>query len=357
MIKITPKKPFVTRDEIARAAGVSSATVSYVVNSGPRPVAPETRTKVLEAIERLDYRPNAVARSLRLQKTSTLGLILPDTLNPYFAEVARGIEKYAFENGYTVSLCHSDYSVEREIEYVNVMQDERAAGVIWFPATADPKPGLMLAGYKIPMVVLDRKVSGLDCPSIVADNYKGSCLATQYLIDLGHREIGFIARPFDLQHSQERIKGFIETLRENGLSVDPTHIVKGGFHLEDGRAASFQLFDQHPTITAIFAYNDLMAIGALRAAYERSLRVPQELSIVGFDDLPQARFTCPALTTVQQPKFEMGKKGAELLLDLINGKSVPKESLKPLKVQLVVRESAGAAPQSSERHPPIPRLG
>jgi len=337
-------KKQVTRNDVATAAGVSPATVSYVINNGPRPVAPETHQKVLDVIQSLGYRPNEVARSLRLRRTSTLGLILPDTLNPYFSEVVRGVEQYAFDYGYTVILCHSDYSVEREIQYVNVMQAERAAGVIWFPATADPKPALMLADYGIPMVVLDRTVSGIDCPSVLADNYKGGCLATQYLIDLGHRNIGCIARPFELQHSQERVRGFEETLDKNGLLVDPTRIVRGGFRLEDGRTAAIQLMDQHPTITAIFAYNDFMAIGALRAAYERSLRVPQDISIVGFDDIPQAKFTNPALTTVQQPKLEMGKKGAELLLNLINGKPTLKEGLKPLAVQLVIRESAGNEP-------------
>jgi len=342
-----PINKHVTRDDVAKVAGVSPATVSYVVNNGPRPVSAETRQKVLDVIHESGYTPNAVARSLRLQKTTTLGLILPDTLNPYFAEVARGVEQYAFENGYTLILCHSDYSIEREIQYVNVLQSERVAGVIWFPATSDPKPALMLADYEINLVVLDRNVSGIDCPSIVADNYKGGCLATQHLIDLGHRDIGCIARPFDLEHSQERIKGFMATLRENGLPVDPTRIVKGGFRLEDGRTATFHLLDEHPTITAIFAYNDFMAIGALRAAHERSLRIPQDISIVGFDDLPQAQFTYPTLTTIQQPKFEMGKQGAKLLLDLINGKSPSKQGLKPLNVKLVVRESTGARPQSS----------
>jgi LacI family transcriptional regulator len=300
-----PIKKNVTRNDVATAAGVSPATVSYVVNNGPRPVATETHQKVMDVIQELGYKPNALARSLRLQRTSTLGLILPDTSNPYFAEVVRGVEQYAFEYGYTVILCHSDYSVEREIQYVNVLHAERAAGVIWFPATADPKPALMLADYEIPMVVLDRTVPGIKCPSVLADNYKGACLATQYLIDLGHRDIGCIARPFDLQHSQERVKGFLATLSENGLFVDPPRIVKGGFRLEDGRIAALQLFDQYPTITAIFAYNDFMAIGAMRAAHERSLRIPQDLSIVGFDDIPQAQFTCPALTSVQLPKLEM----------------------------------------------------
>lgn len=337
-------KKNITRNDVAQAAGVSPATVSYVINNGPRPVAHETYQHVVEVIQELGYRPNAVARSLRLQRTSTLGLILPDTSNPYFAEVIRGVEQYAFDRGYTVILCHSDYSAEREIQYVNVLQAERAAGVIWFPATSDPKPAQMLADYEIPVVVLDRTVPGLSCPSVLADNYRGACLATQYLIDLGHRDIGCIARPYDLQHSQERVRGFLATLRQNGLSVDPPRIVKGGFRLEDGRVAAHQLLDEHPNLTAIFAYNDFMAIGAMRAAHERSLRVPEDLSIVGFDDIPQAKFTCPALTSVQQPKMEMGRIGAELLLKLIDTGTLSNGGLKPLKVQLVVRESAGNGP-------------
>ena len=331
----------VTRDDVAKAAGVSPATVSYVVNNGPRPVSAETRQKVLDVIHKSGYKPNAVARSLRLQKTTTLGLILPDTLNPYFAEVARGVEQYAFENGYTLILCHSDYSIEREIQYVNVLQSERVAGVIWFPATGDPKPALMLADYEINLVVLDRNVSGIDCPSIVADNYKGGCLATQHLIDLGHRDIGCIARPLELQHSQERIKGFMATLSENGLPVDPTRIVKGGFRLEDGRTATFKLLDEHPTITAIFAYNDFMAIGALRAAHERSLRIPQDISIVGFSDGSFSGITDPNLTSVDQHGYEMGTTAAEILFNRIlssEEKYIPE--IKVLQADLIIRGSS-----------------
>jgi LacI family transcriptional regulator len=334
------KKP-VTRNEVAKAAGVSTATVSYVINNGPRPVAPETYQRVTEVIHKLGYKPNAVARSLRLQRTSTLGLILPDTSNTYFAQVTRGVEQYAFEQGYTVILCHSDYSADRELQYVNVLQAERAAGVIWFPATADPKAGQLLVEYEIPTVILDRTVAGVPCPSVLADNYGGGRLAAQHLIDLGHRDIGCIARPFDLQHSQERVRGFLDTLQKNGLAVDPARVVKGGFSMEDGRTAAHQLCDQYPTISAIFAYNDFMAIGAIRAAHERSVRVPEDLSIVGFDDIPQAQFTYPALTSIQQPKLAMGRSGAALLISLVEGKPAPKHNSKPLKVQLIIRESSG----------------
>jgi len=337
-----PKKA-VTRNEVAQLAGVSPATVSYVVNNGPRPVAPATRQRVLQAIEQLGYQPNALARNLRLQRTSTLGLILPDTHNPYFAEVARGVEQIAFERGYTVMLCHSDYSLERELHYVHVLYAERAAGVIWFPATADSEPALRLADYGVPLVILDRVAPGTQAPCVLADNFRGGFLAAQHLLELGHTRIGCIARPLALHHSQERIRGFQAALRQAGLPPDDAPIVKGGYRLEDGRAAAFQLLELSPPPSAIFAYNDLMAIGALRAAHERGWHVPRELSIVGFDDIPQAAFTCPALTTVRQPKLDMGRRGAQLLLDLVEEQLSSAQAEVPLQVQLVIRESTAPA--------------
>jgi LacI family transcriptional regulator len=323
---------------------VSVATVSHVVNE-TRPVSDELRQRVLAAMEVLDYQPNALARSLRRRRTSTLGLIIPDTSNPYFAEVARGIEQTAFERDYTVILCHSDYCPERELQYVDVLRAERAAGAIWIPATESCEAAERLVEYGVPLVVLDRKTPDVDCPSVLADNFRGGYVATDHLISLGHRRIGCIARPVGLSHSQDRILGYQAALRDYGLSIDEALIAKGGFRLENGREATFHLLDLEPPPTAIFAYNDIMAIGALRAAHERGLRVPYDFSVVGFDDIPQAAFTCPALTTVSQPKLDMGRRGAELLLDLIDGEVPPVEVDVPLKVGLVVRESTGPAPQ------------
>ncbi len=333
-------KSSVTRDEVARAAGVSPATVSYVVNNGPRPVAAETRTRVRETIKRLGYRPNAVAQSLRRRRTSMIGLILPDTHNPYFSEVARGIESVTFERGYTVVLCHSGYDVEHELKYVEVLHSERAAGVIWIPATDNHEPGERLVDFGVPLVILDRVVPGIQAPSVVADNFRGGYLATEHLIGLGHRRIGCIGRPLDLSHSRERFRGYCAALKDHEIPQDETLLVRGGLRLEDGRVAALRLLNLTSPPTAIFAYNDIMAIGALRAAFERGLKVPRDLSIVGFDNIPQAAYTCPALTTVRQLKLDMGRQGAELLLDLVENKALP-ESRTPVDVKLVVRESTG----------------
>jgi LacI family transcriptional regulator len=332
----------VTRNEVAHAAGVSSALVSYVVNNGPRPVAPETRKKILAAIQQLGYKPNAMARNLRLQHSTTIGLIVPDIHNPYFAEVARGVEQMASENGLTMILCHSDYKLEGELHYVEVLQAERSAGVIWFPATNSAKPAEQMANYGMPLVVLDRVVPSVRAPAVVADNFRGGYLATQHLIELGHRVIGCITRPMELYHSSERIRGFRAAMKDNWINVDESLLVGGGFRLDDGCIAAKRLMKNSPPPTAIFAYNDFMAIGALRAAYELGLKVPDDLSIVGFDDIPQAAFTCPALTTISQPKFEMGREGVALLLEAMKEPMLISNPNAPLPVKLIIRESTGS---------------
>jgi LacI family transcriptional regulator, galactose operon repressor len=336
------KHQSVTRDDVARVARVSAATVSYVVNNGPRPVASETRKRVLQAIDRLGYKPNAIARNLRLRRSATIGLIVPDTHNPYFAEVARGVEQMASENDLTVILCHSDYKLERELHYVDVLRTERAAGVIWFPATNSPEPAVELDSYGMPLVVLDRTASEVQAPAVISDNFLGGYLVTKHLIELGHRVLGCITRPEALHHSSERLRGFQAALVEHDIDLDDSLIMRGGFHLEDGRAAAEQLVRHSLSPSAIFAYNDIMAIGALRAAYEMGLKVPDDLSIVGFDDIPQAAFTCPALTTVSQPKIEMGRQGVAILVDMLHGRDIDRGATLPLPVKLIVRESTGA---------------
>ena len=334
----------VTRNDVARLAGVSPALVSYVLNNGPRPVSENKRARILQAIRELDYQPSAVARNLRLQRTSTLGLILPDTQNPYFSEVSRGIEWIAFENRYTVILCHSGYSLKRELQYIDTLRRQRVAGVIWIPATANLEPYHRLVKFGVPTVLLDRSIPGSSVPAVVADNFRGGYLATQHLIQLGHRRIGSISRPVDLSHSQGRIHGYLAALGDNGIPIDERLIAPGGYLLEDGRKAFKQLMGLEDPPTAIFAYNDIMAIGALRAAHQVGLHVPDDFSIVGFDNIPEADFTCPALTTISQPKFDMGRTGTELLLKMISGASCPLDNLQPLDVDLVIRESTGPAP-------------
>lgn len=337
-----------TRDDVARAAGVSPATVSYVINNGPRPVAPDTRKRVLEAIRTLDYQPSAVARNLRLQRTSNLGLLVPDTHNPYFSEVARGIESVAFENKYNVMLCHSGYDPEREMQYVNMLRFQRAAGVIWMPATENMQPFHKLKEYGIPTVILDRTTPQQQACTITADNQQGGLLATRHLLRLGHRRIGFITRRIDLSHSQDRFSGYHSALENAGISYDDSLVVRGGVRLEDGRAALHVLMQLPEPPTAVFAYNDTTAIGVLRGLHELGIQAPEQFSVVGFDDIAQAAYTCPALTTIDIPKFRLGKRGAKALLELINTSDVEPCPETPLPVQLVERESTGPPPRKDQ---------
>jgi LacI family transcriptional regulator len=329
----------ITRDEVARLAGVSSATVSYVINDGPRRVSPETRARVLQIVDQLGYKPNAVARNLRRQRTSTLGLIIPDIFNAYFAEVARGVEAMAFEQGYIVVLCHSEYSPAKEIRYLEVLGAERAAGVIWVPASDHPETLQRFRDTHIPLVILDRSVDGENIFSVIADNFRGGYLAGQHLLDLGHRRIGCIVRPVEMEHSHERMRGYQAALAEHGLTPDPDLVVPGGYRFEDGHRAASRLLDAQQPPTAVFAYNDIMAIGALRAAKDRGLAVPGDLSVVGYDDIPGAAYTDPPLTTIAQPKLAMGRRAAQLLIDSVNGQASPGEAAVRMQVALQQRQS------------------
>jgi len=342
---MTEESKKVTRNDVARHAGVSPSTVSYVVNNGPRPVSDATREKVLGSIETLGYRPNAVARNLRRQSTTTVGLIIPDTCNTYFAEVAEGIESVAFEHNYMVVFCNSDYQLERELSYVDHLYTERAAGIIIIPATSSVDSLNLLQRYHIPTVSLDRSAQNVDVPSVVANNFRGGYLATQHLISLGHTRIGCISRPVALSHAEERVKGYLAALKDAGIVHDPSWLARGGYRMENGKKAMSSLLDLDEPPTAVFCYNDMMAIGALRCCHERGLKVPKDLSIVGFDDITEASYTCPALTTIHQDKFEMGRRGMKLLLNLIEDEHDGYLSeIQPLDVELVVRESTGVAP-------------
>ena len=334
----------VTSSDVARLAGVSRATVSYVVNNGPRPVSEEVKARVVTAIQQLGYQPNAVARNLRLQRTSTLGLVVPDTHNPYFSEVGQGVERVAFENGYTVFLCHSGYQLDLEMQYVDLLHSQRVAGVIWIPGTADFSPYYKLNEYDVRTVVIDRLNPDSSVPGLIADNFHGGYLATRHLLDLGHRRIGYIRRAVDLSHSRGRFQGYLAALKELGIEEDESLVATGGFVLEDGYRATKELLGIQNPPTALFAYNDMMAIGALRALHELGKSVPGDFSVVGFDDIAQSTYTCPSLTTISSPKYKMGQQAADLLISLIEERENHEKVQSILDVNLIVRESTGPVP-------------
>jgi LacI family transcriptional regulator len=340
-----PKKLRITRTDVARRARVSVATVSYVVNNGPRPVAESTKKRVLRVIQTLGYRPSGVARSLRLQSTRTIGLLVPDTANPFFAALAKGVDETVFAHGYSLLLCHSDYIAAREQAYVELLLAREVDGVLYVQGTPDAAGLHRLLRCGVPTVAVDREIPDAALDRVIADNFGGSVQATQYLIGLGHRRIGCIARHVPLSNAAERIRGYRTALTGAGLPVTPAYLVPGGPGYEEGRRAMTELLGLSPRPTAVLAYPDVVAIGAIRAAHDAGLRVPEDVSVVGFDDIPVAAFIRPRLTTVAVGIGEMGQRAVEVLLDKVRGEAEGRPSRRlVLPAALVIRESTAPPP-------------
>jgi LacI family transcriptional regulator len=325
--------------EVAARAGVSSTTVSHVVNN-TRFVAEHTRARVQAAMDELGYRPNALARSLRRGQTHTIGLILPDSANPFFAEVGRGIESAAFDLGYSVILCNTEGDLDKEHLYMDVLSNKQVDGIIFVAAGERTDSLRALLRRKLPVVVVDRNLTGVEVDAVLTDNRQGGYLATRHLIELGHRRIGCIAGPSHLTPSADRVTGYRTAMTEAGLPTEDGLIVRGDFHPESGRTAALALLSRSDPPTAIFACNDLMAVGTLRAAAETGRSVPVDVAIVGFDDIELASYTFPPLTTVAQPKLEMGRMALQLLIEHMRDKSRPTDR-EVLPTKLVVRGSCG----------------
>lgn len=334
------RKP--TIREVAQFASVSPTTVSHVINN-TRFVSPELRLRVDQAMQELGYQPNALARSLRRGQTHTLGLILPDSSNPFFAEIGHSIEASAFEVGYNMILCNTEGDLERERIYVELLSTKQVDGVI-FVASGDQTdmPRVLLHG-KIPLVAIDRELPDLEVDTVMADNRAGGYLATRHLIEHGHRRIGCISGPSNLTPSAERVTGYREALTGADLPVDESLILRGDFHPCSGQQAMEAFLRLPEPPSAVFACNDLMAIGAVHAATTAGLRVPGDLAIVGFDDIELASYTAPPLTTIAQPKKEMGQAAVQLLLDRIENRTIPARS-RSFETNLVTRESCGEHP-------------
>lgn len=324
--------------DVAQLAGVSISTVSHVVNKS-RGVSAEARAQVVQAMAQLDYRPNALARSLRRQKTHSLGMIVPDNANPFFAEIARAIEDYSFHHDYSVILCNSDGDLQKQAAYVDLLVERRVAGILFVAAGVSTELVDELQRQRVPLVVIDREVSGVAVDMVQTNHYQGGRLATEHLIALGHRRIGCIAAGSDLSPSAERLTGYKDALAAHGLAYDAALVIPGDFQFASGYRATEQLLSLEERPTAVFACNDLMAVGAIRAATARGLRVPDDLSIVGFDDISLASYTNPPLTTIHQPKREIGRLAMEMLLTRMSDPDAPPHSVR-LETELVVRQSS-----------------
>lgn len=331
--------------DVAERAEVSVTTVSHVINE-TRHVSDELRGRVLEAMEALGYRPNRLARSLRRGETHTIGVVVPDSSNPFFAEVARGVEDTSFVQRYSVILCNSDGDLAKELFYTNVLTAKQVDGILFVAAGVSTEHIRALQNQQVPVVVVDREIPGVSVDDVLTDNVHGGETVTRHLIDLGHRRIGCITGPSDVTPSADRVIGYRRALEEASLPFDEEIVLRGDFQYEGGYRGGRRLLTMGDPPTAIFACNDLMAVGVIRAAREMGCRVPADLSVAGFDDVRLASFTSPPLTTVAQPKHEMGVVAAELLLERMEDRDQPPRH-RLLGTRLVVRRST--APPGADR--------
>ena len=328
-------------EDIARAAGVSVATVSRVLNSSPK-VASPTRRRVLRVLDELGYAPNNLARNLRARALRVFGLVVPDIRNPVYTALHRGVEDVARASGFFVLLANTDGHADRQTEYLRTLLAERVAGVILVAADeTELEPVRALLRVGIPIVALDRPLVGVELDTVQPDRARGVWLAVEHLAMHGHRAIGLLNGPFSIISAVQRAQAFRAALAALGLEHRNNWEVSGDFREEGGFVAATQLLGRPDRPTAVVVANNLMALGTVRAASELSLRLPQDLALVAFDDTEWAPFLAPPLTTISYPTYELGRTAGELLERRLADAARSSVSVF-LPPSLMVRSSCGA---------------
>lgn len=332
----------VTLRDIGRHSGVSAMTVSRVIN-GAASVDPETRRKVEEAIEALGYIPNRVARSLTSQKTATIGLILRDIANPFYSAVARGAESAARVGGYRILLCNSEGDLRLEREYIDDLVSHRVEGLLLAPASDHSRHNVQsLLRRDFPITLIDSDLPDVDCDLLVADNATGAQRLVEHLIALGHRDIAHVGDAEDTYTGRERLQGYRNALAAHDIPYRDDLVVRATVDQIGGYRATQEILALDPLPTAIFAVNNMTAVGAMQALRERGITVPEDIALVCFDDIEHLAVLSPFLTVVDQPAELFGKLAAQLLLERIAGKAGPRSRRIVLQTNLIVRTSCGS---------------
>jgi LacI family repressor for deo operon, udp, cdd, tsx, nupC, and nupG len=324
-----------TVKEIAAAAKVSVATVSRALQR-PELVSEKTRERINEVVKRLGYTPNALARNLRTSRTRLIVALLPDIANPFFSEVIRGIEQVAYEKGYSVLLGETQSNLVREQAYADMVAARQVDGMI---TMFHRVPAIPMDG-RLPLVNACEYVKDSAISSVYVDNVAAAEAAIDYLVALGHRDIAFIAGPSSSPICVDREQGYHLALERAGIAVDPALTAVGDFSIEAGERAIEMFRTQGRTFSAVFCSNDEMAIGAMRALSSAGLRIPEDVSVIGFDDIRFSRYTTPPLTTLSQPKNALGREAMTMLIEILNDPAVPPRK-RVLSAELVVRGSTG----------------
>ncbi|MCG9725324.1 substrate-binding domain-containing protein [Vibrio brasiliensis] len=304
-----------TMKDIAKLAGVSTSTVSHVINKS-RFVSEEISLRVNNAAQQLNYRPSALARSLKINRTKTIGMLVTTSTNPFFGEVVKGVERSCYQQGYNLILCNTEGDNERMRESINTLLQKRVDGLILMCSSLEGERIDVFEQYPdIPVVVMDWGPMLFTSDKIQDNSLRGGYLAAKYLIESGHQQIGCITGPLVKHQAQMRYEGYKRALNEAGLDFNANWIIEADFECEGGYEAFNKMFAKGSLPSSIFVCNDMMAMGVINAANEKGIRIPQDLSIIGYDDIHIAKFMSPSLTTIHQPKYRLGKAAVEALLN------------------------------------------
>lgn len=322
--------------DVAKIAKVSTATVSRVLSNNIN-VSVKTRDKVLEAVNRLEYKPNRLASNLRKLSSNTVMVVVPDITNPFFSSILQGFKDVALENGYHVLLGDTGNSLEQEREYINLVKERVVDGLILATARL-PKEEILAASQEIPVVLACEYIDGFDIPTVSIDNVSAAREAVEYLIHNGHRRIGLITGPFSVILSKDRVKGYYQAMNLNEIPIEGVLIQEGDFTVTSGYETMLKLLALEETPTAVFATNDEMAVGAMKAIKQKGLDVPRDISVIGFDNIPLCELIEPELTSISQPRYDMGYQAMQMLLKIIKKEDLTRNQI-VLPHRLMIRKT------------------
>lgn len=335
-----------TIHDVAQDAGVSPTTVSRYLNNRIE-LPPTTSARIDASIKKLDYRPNLLAKRLSTGKTEAVGLVTPEIREPFFAELASAFEDEADRHGYTVFISSTRSDRKREIASLERLEDRHVDGLLMMTNTPDDGTLAALIGKRRNVVIVDEDIPGVAVPRIFVDNTDGAYQATRHLIEAGHRRIAYLGGPVGLLTVTERREGFMLAMNEAGVPVRPEYVEMGSFAPELARAATQRFIELPLPPTAIFASSDYLAIGAVMGLRDANVSVPDEMSLIGFDDMAFGALMTPPLSAIRQPVEQLGRLGFQTLLALLNGESPP--PLTRLPVELIRRQSVAAPPSRDFR--------
>ncbi|EKD87878.1 MAG: hypothetical protein ACD_35C00158G0001 [uncultured bacterium] len=327
--------------EVATLAGVAPITASRVINDSGY-ASEDVRQRVKQAAEKLNYVPNVLARSLKSKRTHTLALVITDITNPFWTTVARGVEDAASEKDYNVIFCNTDESAQKQKAYLQTLIQKQVDGVLLVPASSDENPIEFLRQQNVQVVLLDRSLANTEVDVVRCDSKGGAYQLIKLLMKLGHRKIAILRGPIGVSSAEDRMAGYQLALQETGLETSDQLIFSGEFSVESGYQMTKKLLLMSPRPTAMFASNNFIAIGALKALRDAQVDVPGEMSVVGFDDLPLALVVDPFLTVADQPAYDMGRLATQRLLEHLDGKTIQEFQETILPVSIIERKSTKA---------------